>query len=136
MNTERLINEVKYSTARSSGSGGQHVNKTETKVELFFDVEGSAVLTDRQKERLKNVLANRISKEGVFHISSQEKRSQVWNKQIVTKRFINIIQHALTPQKKRIPTKPSKSMVEKRLKAKRQTAEVKEMRKRVNLMDN
>ena len=102
MKTDALVNELKFSTARSSGSGGQHVNKTETKVELIFDIDNSQILRNEEKDILYQNLANRISKNGLLKMSSQVKRSQVWNKRIVIQRFIDTIQHALKPQKKRL----------------------------------
>jgi len=99
MKTDALINELKFSTARSAGSGGQHVNKTETKVQLIFDVDNSEVLTEKEKMILYQNLANKITKNGLLRMSSQVKRSQVWNKRIVIQRFVNMVQHALKPQK-------------------------------------
>ena len=133
MKTDALINELKFSTARSSGSGGQHVNKTETKVELIFDIDNSEILREREKNVLYQNLANRISKNGLLRMSSQVKRSQVLNKKVVIQKFIDTIQHALKPQKKRIPTRKSRAVNEKRLKSKRVKADIKEMRKKLNL---
>ncbi len=133
MKTDALINELKFSTARSSGSGGQHVNKTETKVELIFDIDNSEILREREKNVLYQNLANRISKNGLLRMSSQVKRSQVLNKKVVIQKFIDTIQHALKPQKKRIPTRKSRAVNEKRLKNKRVKADIKEMRKKLNL---
>jgi len=130
MKTDALINELKFSTARSAGSGGQHVNKTETKVQLIFDVDNSEVLTEKEKMILYQNLANKITKNGLLRMSSQVKRSQVWNKRIVIQRFVNMVQHALKPQKKRIPTKTPKAVNEKRLKNKRVKSDIKQMRKK------
>lgn len=135
MNTKQLIKELKFQTARSAGSGGQHVNKTETKVELFFNIETSKVLSEDDKLILKQKLKNRISKDSVLHMSCQAKRSQVWNKKIVIQKFLDTIEKALEPEKERIPTKPTKAMVEKRLKNKRQNSDVKAMRKKLNTWD-
>ena len=133
MKTDALINELKFSTARSSGSGGQHVNKTETKVELMFDIYNSEVLKEEEKDILCINLANRISKNGLLRMSSQVKRSQVWNKRIVIQRFIDTVQHALKPQKKRIPTKKPKAVNEKRLKNKRVKSDIKQLRRKLTL---
>ena len=133
MKTDALINELKFSTARSSGSGGQHVNKTETKVELMFDIYNSEVLEEEEKDILCINLANRISKNGLLRMSSQVKRSQVWNKRIVIQRFIDTVQHALKPQKKRIPTKKPKAVNEKRLKNKRVKSDIKQLRRKLTL---
>lgn len=133
MKTDALINELKFSTARSSGSGGQHVNKTETKVELIFDVYNSYVLTEEEKDILYQNLATKISKNGLLRMNAQTKRSQVWNKRIVIQKFIDTVQHALKPQKQRIPTKKPKAINEKRLKNKRVKSEIKQMRKKITL---
>lgn len=131
MKTEALINELKFTTARSAGSGGQHVNKTETKVELIFDIDNSEILTEEEKAILHQDLTNRISKNGILRMSAQNKRSQVWNKKIVIQKFMDTIEHTLTPQKKRIKTKTPKAINEKRLKNKRLKSEIKEMRKKL-----
>jgi ribosome-associated protein len=133
MTTEALVNELKFSTARSAGSGGQHVNKTETKVELIFDVQNSEALTDKEKGIILEKLASRISKNNVLRMSCQTERSQVWNKKIVIQKFLNAIKKALTPESERIPTAIPKSVQENRLKEKRLNADVKEMRKRIIL---
>ena len=133
MKTEALINELKFSTARSAGSGGQHVNKTETKVELIFDVDNSKTLTEGEKTILYQNLSNKINKNGILRMSAQTKRSQIWNKRIVVQRFTDTIEHALKPQKKRIKTKKPKAVNEKRLKNKRIKSDIKEMRKKLNL---
>ena len=111
MNYEDFHKEVKYRTSRSGGAGGQNVNKVSTKVELLFNIEASVVLTDRKKAIILEKLSNRISQEGVLSLKCDETRSQLTNKEIVFQRFINLIKTALTPDKKRRPTKPSRSSV-------------------------
>ena len=115
MNYEDFHREVKYRTSRSGGAGGQNVNKVSTKVELLFDVVRSEVLTERRKSIILEKLANRISADGVLALKCDETRSQLTNKEIVFDRFIHLIKTALTPVKKRRPTKPSRSSVRKRL---------------------
>ena len=127
---EELNKEVRYRTSRSSGAGGQHVNKVSTKVELMFDVNASEVLTEEQKAMVREKLKNRISKEGWLALSCDETRSQAKNKEIVFERFITLIEKALKPEKERKPTKPSRSSVEKRLKEKKKRSEKKDMRKK------
>lgn len=126
----KLSREVSYRTSRSSGAGGQHVNKVSTKVELLFDVNASEVLSDDQKEIIQRKLANRISNEGVLSMQCDETRSQSKNKEIVTDRFISLIYDALRPIKKRKATKPTKASVEKRLNLKKQKSEKKISRKK------
>ena len=126
---DNLNKEVKYRTSRSSGAGGQHVNKVSTKVELIFDVNGSAVLSEEQKMIIHEKLKNRISNEGLLILHCDETRSQLKNKEIVFNRFVILIEDALKPIKKRKPTKPTKSSVEKRLYNKKKKSDKKDLRK-------
>ncbi|MCF8235896.1 MAG: aminoacyl-tRNA hydrolase [Bacteroidales bacterium] len=121
--------EFTFSTSRSSGPGGQHVNKTETKVELRFNIPSSEILTDEEKNKLLKELANRINTEGDLIISSQEHKSQSKNKEETIEKFYELIAKALTPKKKRKRTKPSKAAWEKRLKQKKMQSEKKQQRK-------
>lgn len=129
MNYEDLNKEVTYRTSRSGGAGGQHVNKVSTKVELLFNVNDSSILTERRKLIISEKLSNRISLDGVLALKCDETRSQSANKEIVFERFVNLIKTALTPVKKRRPTKPSRSSVRKRLDSKKKHSEKKSNRK-------
>jgi ribosome-associated protein len=95
--------EFNYRTSRSSGAGGQHVNTTETKVELIFDVNKSVLLSGTEKEKFAKKWANRIS-DGEFKICSSQHRSQGANKEHVIKKFYQMLEKAMQPEKKRIPT--------------------------------
>ena len=123
--------EIHYRTSRSHGPGGQHVNRTESQVELLWDVRNSPSLSKTQRYRIEQNLANRIDKDGVLHLSSGERRSQLQNKTAVTERFVKLLQEAIKPPKKRIPTSPSDSAKEKRLQEKHHHSETKHRRGKV-----
>ena len=124
-----ILFELKFRSSRSSGPGGQSVNKLETRVELLLDVLNSKYLTSDQKEIILTKLANRINNEGILQISSDETRSQLKNKNIVIGRLFDLLEEALKPVKKRKPTKPSRTAIEKRLKGKRIKSDKKDLRK-------
>ena len=121
--------ELRFTASRSSGPGGQNVNKVNTRVELRFSIDSSSLLTEEEKAELTEKLANKINSEGELILVSQTERSQLKNRERVTEKFYEILLRALTPRKKRLPTKPSKASKEERLEAKRQQAEKKERRK-------
>ncbi len=133
MEKKGLIQEIKLKAVRSSGPGGQHVNKVSTKVELTFDVENSNALSLIEKERIYNKLANRLTKDNVLILHSDESRSQFKNKEYITKRFLDLMDFALTVPKKRRKSKPSRSSIEKRLKSKKKDALKKANRRRPSL---
>ena len=128
MNLPDLFAELHFKTSRSGGSGGQNVNKVETKVMLSFDIAGSPLLTERQKEILLVKLVNRLNKEGILQLTEQSKRSQLENKELVIKKFYDLLKKALTPVKKRRPTKTPKSVLERRKTDKRKVSQKKQQR--------
>ncbi len=121
--------EFVFITSRSCGAGGQHVNKTNSKVELRFDLLISNILTDYEKELLKKNLSTRINKEGILQIVSQKSRSQIKNKKDCIKRFHILLEEGLKIPKKRKKTKRSRSSILKRLKNKKRQSEKKESRR-------
>ena len=130
MVSNNIINELKFKAIRSSGAGGQHVNKVASKVELLFDVVNSKILTIDEKELLYKNLKSKLTKENVLLLQCDESRSQHKNKEIIIKRFLTLINHALKIPKLRKATKPSKVSIKKRLDKKKKQAYKKALRKR------
>lgn len=128
-----ILQELTFKAIRSSGSGGQHVNKVSSKVELTYNLKESSVFNDVQKIRLLFRLKNRLTKDGILILQCGESRSQHKNKEIIVKRFIEILKNALKVPKKRRPTKIPKSVIKKRLKQKRHLSEKKAGRKKPDL---
>lgn len=124
-----ILSELSFRAIRSSGPGGQHVNKTSSKVELTFDLEQSQCLSEKQKNRLKTTLRNRLSKLGILILQCDASRSQHKNKTIIIQRFLDLITTNLTEQKDRRPTKVPKAVIRKRLDNKRKISEKKSSRK-------
>lgn len=133
MDWETILSELTFRTSRSSGAGGQHVNKTETKVDVLFDVLPSAGLTEEEKGLVYEKLAARINDEGIMSVTSQKERSQFANKGHALERLKHLIERAIISKVKRIRTKPSKQSVEERLQEKKAQSEKKALRKKPGL---
>ena len=131
--TNKLLNQLSFRTSRSSGAGGQHVNKVSSRVELRFDVAGSSWLTDSQKIRIQEKLASRITSQGELIVVSEKSRSQHQNKEDCIERFLELLNQALKPEKKRVPTRPSKTSRLKRLEKKKQHSLKKDQRRKPDL---
>ena len=129
MKLSDLEKEIVFQTSRSGGSGGQHVNKVETKVELSFDVSASVALTDDEKNTIFQKLKSRINEEGLLKLSVDKERSQLRNKKLAIAAFKEIVTKSLIKKKPRVPTRPSKTAKEKRLKEKKMLSEKKQRRK-------
>ncbi len=125
------VDELAFAYSRSGGPGGQHVNKTETRVELQFDVANSPSLNEQQRARLLARLRNRIDKEGILHVIAATTRSQASNRAAAIERFQVLVQRALHEERPRIATRPSAGAVRRRMEAKRQRSVVKRRRGRV-----
>jgi ribosome-associated protein len=121
--------ELFYSTSRSSGPGGQNVNKVNTKVELRFSVKFSSLLTDLEKVLIFNKLKNRITNDGELVIVSQSERTQLMNKKAATEKFFEVISKALTIQKKRRSTRATLASKLKRLERKKIRGVIKKNRR-------
>ncbi len=117
--------ELQYDFSRSTGPGGQHVNKVETRVTIRFDIDASTVLDDPQRSLLKEKLRSRINKDGILRISCEESRSQAGNRELVRVRFAELVRQAITPQKKRVPTKATRASKQRRMDEKRKRGDVK-----------
>lgn len=130
MNKEIIQTELQYKAVRSSGAGGQNVNKVSSKVILIFDLVNSNGLEDEEKNWLLNKLTTKLSSESILQLSSDEDRSQLKNKEIVTKRFFELLTKSLKKTKPRKETKIPKAAKEKRLQEKKKSSEVKESRKK------
>ncbi len=126
-----LTEELTFQASRSSGAGGQNVNKVNTRVELRFRIDDSQRLTVEQKEILKEKLQNRITKEGELMVVSQSERTQLENRKKAEERFMALVSKALKPVKKRKPTSPTRSSREKRLAEKKVMAEKKARRRSI-----
>jgi ribosome-associated protein len=120
--------ELTYRATRSGGPGGQHVNTSSTRVELVWDVGSSPSVTEEQRERIREKLANRISGEGTLLLAASDHRSQLQNKEAVTARFAELLREALVVPKARRKTRIPRSSQEARLRAKKHRSQVKKMR--------
>ena len=124
-----LLRELKFKAVRSSGPGGQHLNKTSSKIELSFNIQNSEAFTENEKNRLLDKLEGRISQYGIINLQCGETRSQHRNKAIAIERLIELVGQNLKMAKVRRKTKPSKGAIEKRLKRKKEQALKKTNRK-------
>jgi ribosome-associated protein len=123
--------ELGFRFSRSSGPGGQHVQKTSTRVELLFDVANSPSLSEAQREQVTERLAQYLDSTGILHLVAQSERSQLRNRQEVLARFQALIYRALKRRKVRRATRPTAASVERRLRAKRQRGQVKTTRRSI-----
>jgi ribosome-associated protein len=130
MEIEKIISELSFKAVRSSGAGGQNVNKVSSKVVLTFDLNASQALSDEEKNLLLTNIAARLTTENILILNCDEDRSQIKNKEIVVKRFLEIIKKGLLVPKIRKATKVPKSVIKKRIKDKKNVSEIKQSRKK------
>ena len=130
MEIEKVFSELKFKAVRSSGAGGQNVNKVSSKVVLSFDLQASEGLNEEEKIRISEKISNRLTTEGILNLSCDEDRSQFRNKELVQKRFLKILQDSLAVAKIRKATRIPKSAERKRSKSKSGRAQTKKGTKR------
>ncbi len=130
MDTEKILTEPEYKAVRSSGAGGQNVNKVSSKVVLTFTLATSEALSDDEKALIAKKLATRLNAQGQIVLQCDEDRSQLRNKAIVKRRFISLLEEALTVQAERKPTKVPRGVIKKRIENKRRASEKKQFRRK------
>jgi ribosome-associated protein len=129
MDIDKILKELHFKAVRSSGPGGQHVNKTATKIELIFPLLSSEGLTESEKITLQKRLASRLLSDGSIMLQCGETRSQLRNKKLVIDRLISLLEENSKVKKVRKKTTPSKSVIEKRLQIKKITGQKKATRR-------
>lgn len=132
MNHALLLSELKFKAVRSSGSGGQHVNKVSSKVVLTFDLKSSEALNQNEKDRLCSKLSSRLTNDGVLILACEESKSQVQNKKIIINRLFQLLKTNLIVPKVRLKSKPSRASIKKVKENKRRRSELKSNRKKPN----
>ena len=130
MNVEKILKEISFTAVRSGGPGGQHANKVSSKVVLMFDIPDSESISETEKERLVQKLTGRLNSREQIILTCDESRSQHKNKEIVTNRFITLLQETLKKQKKRVPTRVSKGEKARRMEAKKKRGLKKTLRQK------
>ena len=133
MEIQKIIGELQYKAVRSSGAGGQNVNKVSSKVVLSFDLKKSSALSDEEKALLEINLSSRLTADLILILNCDEDRSQLKNKEIVTKRFLTLIKKGLTVPKPRKETNIPKSAIRKRIKNKKNVSQIKQNRRKPDL---
>ncbi len=123
------VDELRFETSRGGGPGGQNVNKVSTRVTLRFDVAGSPSLSDRAREILRERFRSRLTNDGELVLHSSEHRDQPRNRAAAIGRFVALVTEALTPRKKRRPTRPTRGSVERRIQARKRRSELKRQRR-------
>ena len=133
MNASEIIKELNFKAIRSSGAGGQHVNKVSSKIELTFDLENSNSLSDREKEFLKMKLSSKLTKDNNLILFCDETRSQHRNKDLAIKRFLDLLKTNLIRPKNRRKTKPTKGSIKRKTENKKRVSVKKALRRKPKL---
>jgi ribosome-associated protein len=133
MEIQKIISELQYKAVRSSGAGGQNVNKVSSKIVLTFDLKNSNALSESEKALIEISLSTRLTADLILILNCDEDRSQLRNKEIVTKRFLELIKKGLIVQKSRKETKVPKSAIRKRIKNKKNISQIKQNRKKPDI---
>jgi ribosome-associated protein len=120
--------ELDVRVSRSSGAGGQHVNKTSSRVEIFWNIDNSRTVTDEQRARLREKLASRLTSDASVRVVASDTRSQTRNRELAEQRLAELVARALIVPRKRKPTKPTKAAKEARLESKRRQSSKKRER--------
>ena len=121
-------NELDIRVSRASGAGGQHVNKTSSRVEIFWNIATSRVLTDEQRARLLDKLSSRVTTEGSIRVVASDMRSQSRNRDLAEERLVELVRRSLVVPRKRKPTKPTRAAKEARLESKKKHSHKKRTR--------
>jgi len=130
MDKEKIITELDFKAVRSSGAGGQNVNKVSSKVVLSFNLPASNSLSDEEKMLAQQRLASKLTNDNILILNCDEDRSQLRNKEIVVKRFLQLMEHSLRIEKERKPTKVPRGVIRKRIENKRRQADKKQSRRK------
>src|SRR5690606_37168012 len=130
MNKEAILSELDFKAVRSSGAGGQNVNKVSSKVMLSFNVPASQALSVEEKELVQQRLATKLTNDNVLILNCDEDRSQLRNKEIVIKRFLQLMEHSLRIEKERKATKVPRAVIKKRIENKRRQSDIKQSRRK------
>jgi ribosome-associated protein len=125
--------ELDVRVSRASGAGGQHVNKTSSRVEIFWNISGSRALTDEQRTRLLDKLSSKLTTEGSIRVVASDMRSQSRNRDLAEERLVEIVRRALIIPRKRRPTKPTRAAKEARLETKKRHSNKKRERRNPSL---
>ena len=134
LNFDKIISELAFKTSRSSGAGGQNVNKVETKVEVLWNIAESENVSVEVKQKLLERLAKKTTKNAEISVSCDTSRSQATNKELAIEKLKKLLEFVLKERKKRVATKPTKASVERAKTAKTKRSEIKQSRGKIKIL--